>query len=740
MFAADFRNLLGRARLANVDGYAPAERLRFEDGMMRRFCFAGLLVAFIACGGNDEHPHGIISVARGGGGMIEASGGKSATGGVDSGGGGASSSAGASEGGSDMEGGDGGSGSDELAPSVEITSPQALSDPNDGEVVYGDKLEVHCHVQRSQAAGAADVDDASVKLALLDSEGKTIREVPGVLSEDPEEFSGVFQISQLDAGVLGVRCSAADRAASPHRSEQSISTFLDRGPLIEAIEPKASSAHPLAGAVAFEFSVKADELVRGDEGAAVNDISLTVDGKKIDALTPAPKRPGVYVASVDFSDSLLYPMPPSGTIAVTIRATNFREPKPVARELLYNFTLDGAPPTVTISDPPNQRVLNDSLVLSFTVTDPISGVDPASVHVTLNSKLDYSFNPAAPEMWQNSGDKYTFTIDKSKIPDAISQVHVSVQASDLAGNGPATDSVLVNFDELPPFVSLDPPNVRMLVNESDGTLHCTGAFDPVGPAAANDLEVIPQFKTVRAFVWDLTNRSESQQIAYYAGVDPKKTYLYVSSDTDKPLIVDSDRDGICDSVAPEAEELKGIVHLDPIAPQGTPNYAPQIPDPNDSSLMIADDWKGAPDVSGLGCKVQSTDHKNLCAARISDMELAISAVNAGQSESAAVIYAPAVEPPGSSVCTGSQIDFRNLAPDGWLCVAAAATDDVGNRGVSRPIRLCLDAENTPGSPPCALMSTTPPTCTDGCTPRSIDTDPFADGNQGEIPFPILYRR
>jgi hypothetical protein len=76
------------------------------------------------------------------------------------------------------------------------------------------------------------------------------------------------------------------------------------------------------------------------------------------------------------------------------------------------------------------------------------------------------------------------------------------------------------------------------------------------------------------------------------------------------------------------------------------------------------------------------------------------------------------------VCSGNQWILPNTvaARDGWICVVAKATDNLGNVSFSRPMRVCLDAADTngasfAGTPPCAdPIANPPPSCTDGCDP------------------------
>jgi hypothetical protein len=52
-----------------------------------------------------------------------------------------------------------------------------------------------------------------------------------------------------------------------------------------------------------------------------------------------------------------------------------------------------------------------------------------------------------------------------------------------------------------------------------------------------------------------------------------------------------------------------------------------------------------------------------------------------------------------------------------------ASDKVGNRGISRPIAVCLDSSQIDGQPSCTTdLDEAPPDCSDACNPPP-DFDP-----------------
>ena len=117
-------------------------------------------------------------------------------------------------------------------------------------------------------------------------------------------------------------------------------------------------------------------LADGDVGAAIDEVSLSVLGMPVTDLAPAPKRPGVYIATVDFNDPVLFPETPPSEIPTVIAASNKRSPKAAMRTEGYAFKLDGQGPLIKITSPkPNEIVGPKTRVLKFSATDTLSGVD-----------------------------------------------------------------------------------------------------------------------------------------------------------------------------------------------------------------------------------------------------------------------------------------------------------------------------------------------------------------------------
>ena len=261
------------------------------------------------------------------------------------------------------------------------------------------------------------------------------------------------------------------------------------------------------------------------------------------------------------------------------------------------------------------------------------------------------------------------------------------------------------LDNQPPFVSLQPPDVRLVTPAPNNQHYCSAPFDPLGPKMPENGEIVASFAFYRAFVWDRTNGKDSQSIFYYAGVDPSSVQLFVQTDNKKGIVYDKSGDGDCDSIDDAVMLLSGQPYLDPITERGTP-----INDPPSFQ-------KPAPDVSNVSgetCASQSNTLTYLCTDQVSDMNVVVHQEYAGQSANDAAVYGYSVAT-NSVRCTGLDWDISKFAKPGWVCLAAMAKDDVGNVGISAPIAVCFyDGQST--KPSCAtddagtISNETPPSC------------------------------
>ena len=141
-------------------------------------------------------------------------------------------------------------------------------------------------------------------------------------------------------------------------------------------------------------------------------------------------------------------------------------------------------------------------------------------------------------------NRYTGSFDANQYPETIGQITINVTAADLAGND-TTKEVSVQLDSQPAdLLDMDPPTVREAQEEMTWQL-CSTAFDPVGGEAANDATVLGPVPFFRARIEDRTNR-----VAAIFGVNRDDVQVYILDDETQALLVDTDADGVCDSINP----------------------------------------------------------------------------------------------------------------------------------------------------------------------------------------------
>lgn len=637
----------------------------------------------------------------------------------------------AGRGGSDSDqagnAGSGGKGAtSEAAPVIKITSPVAAKDPNVDTLLVDDQVTVLCTVKKSSVTGAKPVDPSTVKIAILDADGKQLKSSAGATTSNDSEYSASFVLTAVPSGPVSFTCSGDDTAQPVNTGTASIDTLVDRGPDITIGEPADKSPHNLLGPMNVEFDVAPLPVTASDKQAAVSGVSLVVGGVEI---ATVEKSKGHYQASVDFSDKSLFSAPPSGALPILLNASNSRKkPGKATRTLPYGITIDGVGPVIALGLPVIGAVIGRASILTFNVTDLGSGVDQSTVAVKLNEET--KLFSATDNQWTSDAGSgaFTFKIGAALAKNALdTQVTVNVLAKDKAGNASTGNSRIYNLDNKPPIVDLDPPDVYELRAGTDAnTKQCSDLFDPLGEfnnelpfdavnGSPNDQSTIVNFGRFRSLVWDETNTKLGQGESYLALTDKDSVRLYVQANTDSPLLADDDKDGVCDEIwtgsAPHqlkpTDKPLPFLKLIAIAPTPQFNSSPVFNGPNPPNLPI--------------CKTGfSQAFIPLCGSPgVSDMSVVIRhPVQSTPFEP--VIYA--VEPEANAlsiVCTGKKWDVASAISAaegagklGWVCIAARALDTVGNPGISPPLRVCLDD----GTNPDRCKNVPPPSCTDNCTP------------------------
>ncbi len=666
---------------------------------MKYLILAGLFVLGASCSSGDKPPVFDSETAGTSGSQAGASGSHAGTTGK------AGAGGGGTEAGEAGQGGDGGTVSP-VAPLLSITNPVSATDANTGTVVLGDQITVLCTAKASSVSGAQPVNPSSIKLAMLDATSTVLKSSSGTPTTNPNEYSAPFVLTALPNGPVKFQCTADDTATPVNHASVTVDTLVDRGPTITPTQPAKDSAHNLLGPVDFEFTVAAAPITKTDTHAEVSGVTLNVSGV---AITATNKGSGAYQATVDFNDKKLFPSPPNGTIPVVIAATNSRTaPGKATATLTYTFVLDGVGPVVSFTSPPEGAVVGRASVLSFSVQDAGSGVDNSTLSITL-ADGPHLFSTTNGLWTADASGNYTFKIGTQLASDSDdSQVTADVNVSDKASNPSTGNSRVFKLDTQPPTVDMDPPKMSLTrAGTAPGTLQCSDAFDPIGSFAPNDLSTVTNFGYFRALVWDQTNRKAGQTIFTYALTDKSSVRMYIQPDPTKPLMHDETGpngvpDGICDEIwtgSPPEQKSPADLPLPFVALTAV-------------SATGAASWGTAPPTDPI-CQAGPTSTQALLCAGHSDMTLVIHhPVPVIPPEPVVYAFQPVADPT-SAQCSGDQWQISTVVKTvGWVCAAVRAVDNVGNPGISAPLRLCLANEANPN--PCNNVP--PPSCTDSCTP------------------------
>jgi hypothetical protein len=612
-----------------------------------------------------------------------------------------------------------------LPPRVTIRSPKSLNKLSDGAPVTTGSLEVVCKASKADDPGAQDVSPSTVSVVLIDADGveHTASAVTPSEQNEDEYTTSVAIGEDFAPGRAEIRCTAQDGSNPPASGSGNAFVYIDFGPTIEIDSPAEASVKSVNQAVRFQYQISAEPLETKDPDAEVSSARLIVGGQTFELLED-PKQAGSYWVEVNFTDPTLFSVPPTGATDVRVQATNSRDPA-ITSEINYSFSLDSMPPVIAITAPGDGSVVGGFVELRFEITDDLAGVDPNTITLKIGSRV---FNYESS--W-GDGPEYVFTFDSAS-PEftAAVQLPIMITAADKAGNGNDDGlgaSRVLYLDTVPPIVSLDPPTVRELEIKRPEPDECSHAFDPLG-GARGDRETTFEMGRVRAFVWERTNQVGGQHISYHSGTDESSVYVYLQPNPKVPLLVDSDEDGACDALDTGAlDESHSFIRLAPIAPTGKSDFTETPSDEDVEPALAGCVFGKETDPPDQLCK-GSSDLTRITGQKVwTDSGTTLSTVVFG------------VGPIGGAACTGADWELGALVPEdyeGWICLAARAKDNVGNVGVSRPLRLCLDRTDPahPGTPACADPSDKAPTCTDGCAIPSANEFP-----QQTLDFPDAYR-
>lgn len=387
------------------------------------------------------------------------------------------------------------------------------------------------------------------------------------------------------------------------------------------------------------------------------------------------------------------------------------------------FVIDTTGPAIVINTPGAGTWVRGTIQIQATVTDE-SGVDPASVVAEFGGDPMY----AVPLADAGAG-VFLGLFDTRLLPPAFVLPVVSVRAADKRGNKNEV-SVTVIVDNVGPAISLSAPPIHVVTvqkgprtqvqNCGSGQQEiCSHPFPPLGDDAATDGQVVQQVMTLRARVEDRANWAPGIFTTYPSLVDPKAVKLYVAPASYGDLVVDTDKDGICDGINPALVPDPNVqggnkaveVVMAPISPGG------------------AVDNRGAFGGDGVCAQVGDpmiTDGPaGLCG---HDLSYVLGYTFTRQEPS--IWSIPPILGAPDPRCLGLQFDGFNNLPEGPLCVAVVATDNAGNRNVGAPLRLCLDR----GGGKCNNFNLLPDCGTLKCAP-GVKPNTWVKGQAPQVPYP-----
>ncbi len=582
-----------------------------------------------------------------------------------------------------------------LGPIITVLNPQESTTLDSDSILTSGRFTGRCRAETNPATGAS-VDQFSVRMTAL--VGSATQEATAAPTSTVGEFVATFDLSEFPNGAITVRCTASDTAVPSNTNSASIGNFLDLGPIVTMFSPAPESAH--AGTVPVEFRVDESPVIAGDTEAAVGTVRAFIGATEI----TLSESGGAYMATVPFDDAS-FPVPLDGPQSLSIQASNMRSPDPVTRFESVQWLADNDGPVISINSPSPGDLVSGLMAVSVSVSDP-AGVDGDSVSVTVAHEFEV-------DMIDVGGGNFAGVFD-TRLLDLNTWVFppIEARAADAVGNSSSVGH-LVGLDNRPPIIDLDPPLVREArIDTTTGELLCSTLFDPLGEDSTDDGEAVLQLSEMRVRINDFGNGALSLTGVELpiADTDTNSVQLFVLDSETVPLIVDTDLDGICDDINPAVVPMTvpmtameaAVIDLVAIGPSGTSHFNPPAV-AYGATPTVPDAACTAPDPSAFPPALCAT----VDGSRVIDDPRLVSANP--------IVYG--IPPTSEIACLGNAFDSQatNIA-DGWACVAVKAADNLGNVGVSRPIRVCFDHDGVGGE--CHAVGTIDftgaPSCTDGC--------------------------
>jgi hypothetical protein len=562
----------------------------------------------------------------------------------------------------------------------------------------------------SNDPGTDPIDPTSVKFSLRQQ--MTNQEVQTGTLFGPmanNEYAAPFDLSKAGTGdyvlvVMAVTTGHTSGLAS-------VVVRIDSGPRINIISPVDGKSY--RGGMTVQVNIDASPF--GQPTNIMAFIGL------VPVMLQKTGAANMYEATVVFNAST---PPLDGEQVFRVSAENSES---TATESKVRFLIDNKGPTFTLTEPKEGAVVGGIIRVRAKVADP-AGVFGESIQAVIGNRKDVNFqiklkSESEPGVFSELFDTTKLTSCKP-LPDTslcIVFPNLSFRGSDLAGN----ESVVaydISVDNQPPVLDLFPPaDLRIArYSQAQKELFCSWKFDPLGDYRRlgdmpDDGCAVPQVFDLRARIEDDGNRADGLKLSPISGTDPATTALYVLGDPNgKTLVVDDDGDGACDRInpllVPTTKPPQGsnevlAVRLAAIPPKGFGDFTP---DP------LLNPITGADRANYIGCNPGNDPLAPPLLCGSQNLTIIIGMPTANGPDPAIWTIEPFSE--GEPRCAGSQFDsYANLIPEGWACVAAAATDRLGNDSVSQPLRVWIQyrglVQSGPSCPAPPPSAGPPPDCT-----------------------------
>jgi hypothetical protein len=496
------------------------------------------------------------------------------------------------------------------------------------------------------------------------------------------EFAAPFDLSSVSSGDYQLIVTGATSGGTKGMAVANVR--VDAGPKIDIVNPKENGSYK--GSVTVQVTIDSAPF-----GPTMN-VAASIGVLPI-ALNPTG-APNTYEALVEFL-SLASPL--DGDQVLKVTASNVGGTR---SEASVRFTIDNKGPEITATEPKEASVVGGIIRLRAKVTDP-SGVLGNTVTAVVGNRQDVNFKvelkpEGEPGFYSELFDTARLTSCKSPGDGKLCIIfpNLSFRASDRAGNESAL-AYDIAVDNQGPVVDLAPPPIRVIkYDQTQKKLVCSFAFDPLGDYQGigdmpRDLCGVPQVFDLRARIEDDGNYGLGLKFSPISLVDPATPAFYVLADTSQPLVVDVDGDGICDAINPKLiPTTKGpsqsnevlTIRLNPVPPKGAADFTP---DPSlDPMSPLRAMWPGCNPGKDPAAP------RRLCGSQTLTMAIGYPSAIGPNPAIWSIEPITGAEP----WCVGGQFDTHaNEIKDGWACIAAAATDRLGNSGVSNPLRVYVNA-------------------------------------------------